>query len=109
MVDAIDPVLDLHNNASIVFNNAGTTLEPLGRLESQQAHHHGAAVDLEGILVGEDVDLDAREVTRERGDGATGAPVVRSVLGAVDQPRVVVADAAEAAVALDLGGSEVCA
>lgn len=107
MVDAIDPVLNLHNNASIVLHNAGTALEPLRRLESQQAHHHGAAVDLEGILVGEDVDLDAGEVARERGDGAAGAPVVGAVLGAVDQPGVVVADAAEAAVALDLGGGEV--
>ena len=62
-----------------------------------------AGVHLEGVLVGEDVELDAGEVAREGGHGALGTPVVGAVLGAVDQPGVVVADAAEAAVVLDLG------
>ena len=66
-----------------------------------------AAVHLERILVGEDVDLDAGEVAAERGDGALGAPVVGPVLGAVDQPGVVVAGAVEAAVAHDFGRGEV--
>lgn len=62
-----------------------------------------AAVHLESVLVGEDVDLDTGEVARERGHGTLGAPVVRAELGSVDQPGVVVTVAAEAAVVLDLG------
>lgn len=68
-----------------------------------------AAVHLEGILVREDVNLNARKVAGNSGDRARSAPVVRAVLGAVDEPSVVITGAIEAAVVLHLGGRVVCA
>lgn len=66
-----------------------------------------AAVHLERILVGEDVDLDAAPLAGKRSNGSAGAPVVGAVLGAVDEVCVVVAGAVEAAVTQDLGRREV--
>ena len=66
-----------------------------------------AAVDLESVLIGKDVDLDAREVTRESSHWATGPPVIRAVLIAVDDVGIVVSSAVEAAVALEFRCGEV--
>ena len=80
-----------------------------GRKQGQHTVLSRAAVHLERILVGEHIDLDPREVARDGRNWTLGAPIVRPVLGAVDQPSVIVADAAETAVVLDLGGRVVCA
>lgn len=62
-----------------------------------------AAVHLERILVGENVDLDTSEVASERSNRALSAPVVWAVLSAVDEPGIIVTNTAEAAIVLDLG------
>lgn len=53
-----------------------------------------ARVDLEGLLVREDIDLDTRVGTGNSGYRALGAPVVRAVLFSVDEEASIVAHAA---------------
>lgn len=81
-------------------------MQTLRLLERERAVLAAARVNLESLLLGEDVDLDAGPVAGEGGDGG-GAPVVGSVLGAVDDVAGVVAGAVGAAVAEEVGGGEV--
>lgn len=92
IVDAVDVVLDLEDNASVLGNDAGEVFfveEALGALEGQSAILLRAAVDLESILVGEYIDADARPVRPQGRNGAVGAPVVRGLGAAVDDEAVV--------------------
>lgn len=68
-----------------------------------------ARIHLERILVGENIHLDTREITRHTGHRALGAPIVGTLLCAVDKEAVVIAGAASAAVTLDLRVVETCA
>lgn len=65
-----------------------------------------ARVDLERILVRVDIHLDTREVTRQTGHGAVGAPVVGTILSTVDDVGIIIATAVGAAVAQNLGIAE---
>lgn len=92
VIDAVNVVLDLHDNAAVLGDGAGevlVVLEALRLLERDAAVHAVAAVDLEGLLVGEDVDLDAGPRGGEDGDGALGAPVVGAEVLAVNEIAVV--------------------
>jgi hypothetical protein len=92
VVDAVNVVLDLEDNAAVLGDDAGevlVVLDALGLLEGEGAVLLGAAVDLEGVLVGEDVDADAGPGGGEGGDGAEGAPVEGAVGVAVDDEAVV--------------------
>jgi hypothetical protein len=92
VVDAVNIVLNLHDNAAILGNGARKVLivlEALGRLEGEAAVLAVAGVDLERRLVGVDVDGDAGPVGGELGDGAGGAPVIGVELVAVDEVAVV--------------------
>lgn len=111
LVDSINPVLNLHNNAAVLLHSAGTVSlveQTLRLLERESAVLATAGVDLESFLLGVDVDLDAGPLGREGGDGS-GAPVVGAVLGAVNDVAGVVAGAVGAAVAEEVGRGEVCA
>lgn len=66
-----------------------------------------AAVNLESLLVRVDIELDAGEVAPKRGNWTTSAPIIGTILVAIDKPAVVVACAVEPAVALELRCSEV--
>lgn len=54
----------------------------------------GTRVDLEGLLIREDIDLNTRVGTGNSGYRALGTPVVRAVLFSVDQEASIVAHAA---------------
>lgn len=67
----------------------------------------GAGVDLEGLLVGEDVDLDTRERTGYSSDRSRLTPVVGSVLLSVDEPAGVVTNTSATTATNKIGGSQV--
>lgn len=78
VIDAVDPVLHLHHQASVLRNRpreALVAVQALRLLERQGAVLRVAAVHLEGRLVRVDVQVDARPGRREARDGAFGAPV----------------------------------
>lgn len=79
VVDAVNVVLDLEHHAPVLGDRSGEVLvviDALRLLEGQRAVLPAAAVDLEGVLVGVDVDLDAGPSGGDGGDGAVRAPVV---------------------------------
>lgn len=109
LVDGINPVLNLHDNAAVLLDSArarSVVEQTLGLFESEGAVLAAARVDLEGFLLGVDVNLDAGPVAGEGCDGSR-VPVVRAVLGAVDEVAGVIAGAVGAAVAEEVGGGEV--
>lgn len=92
VVDAVNVVLDLHDDAAVLGDDAGkvlAVLEALRLLDGDAAVHAVAAVDLKGLLVGKDVNRDAGPLGAEAGDGAFGAPVVRAEVVAVDEEAIV--------------------
>ena len=94
VVDAVDPVLDLHDDAAVLLRDAGAggvVEEALGFLEGEGAVEAIAAVDLEGFLLGVDVELDTREGRGEGGDGGL-APVVGALGVTVEDVAGVVAE-----------------
>lgn len=93
VVDGVDPVLDLHDEAPVLRDRAREVLvveQALRRLERHRAVLPVARVHLEGLLVRVHVHLDARPLRLQAGDeAALGAPVVRAVLASVDDPASV--------------------
>lgn len=66
-----------------------------------------AAVHLEGLLVREDVEFDARPFAGQGSNWARCSPVIRAVLVTVDNVAVIVASAVCATVAEELRSCEV--
>lgn len=92
MVDSVNVVLNLKNNTSVLGNSSGEVLvilKTLGALEREVTLLLCAAVELEGILVRVDVDLDTGPRRGECSDGTLGAPVVVAELATVDSVAVV--------------------
>lgn len=92
VVDAVNVVLDLHDDAAVLGDDAGevlVVLEALRLLDGDAAVHAVAAVDLKGLLVGKDVNGDAGPLGAQAGDGALGAPVIRAEVVAVDEEAIV--------------------
>lgn len=88
VVDGVDPVLDLHDEAAVLGDGAGevgVVEEALRRLERHRRVLPVARVQLVRVLVRIHVELDAgpRRV-QARDEAAVGAPVVGAVLAAVD-------------------------
>jgi len=120
LIDGIDPVLNLHHNASILGHQSTTALCTLGRLvrdractcisissmESSQLQHTilaGTAVHLESLLIRVDIQLDARPLARQGSDGSRVDPVEDFTLVTIDNVAVVVTSAVGTAVAKQLG------
>lgn len=79
MVDAIDIILHLEHDASELRDNPRPVRdveEALGRLQRHGPVLPAARVDLEGVLVGEDLELDAAPRAAEAGDRDADLPVV---------------------------------
>ena len=92
VVDSVNVVLNLKNNTSVLGNSSGevlVVLKTLGALEREVTLLLCAAVELEGVLVRVDVDLDAGPRRGEGSDGTLGAPVVVAELATVDGVAVV--------------------
>jgi len=81
--------------------------ETLRVLQRHGTVHAAAAVDLEGVLVGEDVNLDAAEVAAQRRDRTPLAPIVVASGVAIDEEASIVASASGAAIAKEIGRGEV--
>lgn len=60
MIDTINPILHLHHQTAILGNCPRQVRGALTSFDRHCAVHAVAAVDLERILVGKDVDLDTR-------------------------------------------------
>lgn len=87
MVDTINVVLNLKNDTSVLGDCSREVLvilETLSALQREVTLLLRAAVELEGILVGVNVDLDARPCGRQTSNGTFGAPVVVTELATVD-------------------------
>jgi hypothetical protein len=92
VVDTINVVLHLKNNTSILGDGSREVLvilKPLSALQREVTLLLGAAIELEGILVGINVDLDTGPGRGETGHGTLGAPVIVAELAAVDGVAVV--------------------
>jgi hypothetical protein len=92
VVDAINVVLNLKNNTSVFGNSSRevlVVLETLSTLQREVTLLLRAAVELEGILVRVDVDLDARPRRGKACDRALSAPVVVAKLTTVNGVAVV--------------------
>jgi hypothetical protein len=92
VVDTVNVVLYLHDDAAVLGDCAGevgVVTDALRLFESQGTILPIARVDLEGVLIGIDIDLDTGPLGREHGDGAVGAPVVVSELATIHEPAVI--------------------
>jgi hypothetical protein len=101
LINGINPILDLHNNASILGNCSRSIRHIVQTLRALERHTPvlpTAAIDLERVLVREHVDLDTGPVTAKSSHGTLLAPVVRPLLVAVGEVAGIVAGAVEAAV-----------
>lgn len=124
LVDSINVVLDLHDNAAVLLDGAATAVKTLGRLDRKRACLHistfssqylrikltilaNAAVHLESLLIGVDINLDTRPRAEKRGNRTRFAPVEGTILVTVDGVAVVVAGAVVAAVTEEFGRSQV--
>lgn len=110
LINSINPILDLHNNATVLGNRSRSIRhieQSLRALERHAPILPSAAIDLECVLIGEDVDLDTGPGAAEASDGALLAPVVGPVLGAVGEVAGIVAGAVEAAVSQQIWVCEV--
>lgn len=79
VVDAVDVILGLENDAAVLGNGAREVLvveDALRLLERQNAAGTVAAVHLEGGLIGVHVDPDTGPLRGDGEDRAVGAPVV---------------------------------
>lgn len=89
LVDGIDPVLDLHDQAPVLGDRpweVGIVKQALRLLKRHRPVLAVAAIELVGLLVAVDVELDARpRGLQTRDEAAVGAPVIRPVLPAVDK------------------------
>lgn len=89
LVDGVDPVLDLHDQAPVLGDRpreVGIVKQALRLLQRHRPVLAVAAVELVGLLVAVDVELDARpRGLQTRDEAAVGAPVVGPVLLAVDE------------------------
>ena len=102
IINAINPVLGLDNEAAVLVNGGGTSVTAvclvalsLGLLGGDAAVLAAAGVDLDGSLVGGDIESDTSAVGRGTDGGDHGVGGVRG--GTVDQEAGVVAGAAGAA------------
>lgn len=90
VVDGVDPVLDLHDQAAVLRNRAREVFvveEPLRRLQRHGAVLPVARVHLECFLVRVHVNLDAGPFRLQaRDEAALGLPIVGAVLTATDDP-----------------------
>lgn len=89
LVDGVDPVLHLQDDAAILGDGTGEVRvveETLGGLESHTAVLAIARVHLEGFLVRVDVELNTRPSGLQASDKAVGSPVVGAVLFAGHEP-----------------------
>lgn len=87
VVDAVDVVLNLNDHASVLGDNSGKVLvilKTLGLLEGHGALLLSTAVELEGVLISVDVELNARPGGGDSGHGALGSPVKVTKLATVD-------------------------
>lgn len=81
VVDTVNVILDLKHNTPVLGDRARELVLVGARYALRLLEGHGAVlpvarVHLEGVLVGEDVELDARPWRRQGGDWAFLAPVV---------------------------------
>lgn len=90
VVDGVDPVLDLHDDAAVLGDGAReirVVVQALARLERHRRVLSVARVHLERLLVRVHVHLDPRpRRLQPRHEAALRAPVVRAFLPAVDDP-----------------------
>jgi hypothetical protein len=87
VVDAVNVVLNFNDHASVLGDDSGevlVVLETLGLLERHGTLLLSAAVELEGILISVDVELDTRPGGGDSGHGTLGSPVIVAELAAVD-------------------------
>jgi hypothetical protein len=121
VVDGVDPVLNLHDDAAVLLDEATAALSTLGRLDRESTCSFissymkglcvlhtilaGTAVHLVCGLVGVDVELDAGPFAPQRSDGSRVAPVQSLGFVAVDEVAVVITSAVGTAVAEKLGCS----
>jgi len=80
LIDAINPVFDLHDYTSVLWDRAREVWvieEPLRSLECDAAVLAAAGVDLECLLVGVDVKLDSGPGGAEAGDRGADVPIKR--------------------------------
>lgn len=89
LVDGVNPVLDLHHQAPVLGNRpreVRVVKQTLRLLERHRPVLAVAAVELVGLLIAVDVQLDAGPGgLQARDEAAVSAPVVRPVLLAVDE------------------------
>ena len=79
VVDSVNPILDLHDEAAVLGDGTGELLVVVQTLSLLQSHGTVltvARVELEGILVGKDIQSDTGPFGGKGSNGAFGLPVV---------------------------------